>query len=157
MSTAATLPAAAVRIVSSTDERRGRNGRPTCVWARSRRRLVARTRCSPEPRRSASVWLDRRCRPWSTCPRRGPTRATPSPCCTHQHVDTRQIHRLHVSRYIELCGQRNCSENYSKWHNKFIFLNCNQHFSNFKPGFRVLFEKNCFRIFDLKNRPVFTL
>jgi len=28
--------------------------------------------------------------------------------------------------------ERTCAENYNKWHNIF-FLNCNQHFGNFKP------------------------
>ena len=28
---------------------------------------------------------------------------------------------------------RKCAENNNKWHNKFIFLNCSQHFGNFKP------------------------
>jgi len=28
--------------------------------------------------------------------------------------------------------ERKCAENYKKWHNKFIFLNCNQHFANFE-------------------------
>jgi len=26
-----------------------------------------------------------------------------------------------------------CAKKYNKWHSKFIFLNCNQHFGNFKP------------------------
>jgi len=30
------------------------------------------------------------------------------------------------------CRERKCAENYNKWHNIF-FLNCNQHFANFKP------------------------
>ena len=29
--------------------------------------------------------------------------------------------------------ERKCAENYNKWHNKVICLNCNQHFGNFKP------------------------
>ena len=29
--------------------------------------------------------------------------------------------------------ERKCAENYTKWHNEFIFLNCSQHFNNFKP------------------------
>ena len=29
--------------------------------------------------------------------------------------------------------EQKCAENYNKWHNKIIFLNCNQHFVNFKP------------------------
>jgi len=39
--------------------------------------------------------------------------------------------------------KRKRAENYNKWHNNFIFLNCNQHFGNFKPqhSFRVLFDK----------------
>ena len=34
---------------------------------------------------------------------------------------------------VFLYRERKCAVNYNKWHNKLIFLNCNQHFANFKP------------------------
>jgi len=38
--------------------------------------------------------------------------------------------------------ERNCVENYNKRHNNFFFLNCNQHFGNFKPQhFPSAFDK----------------
>jgi len=39
--------------------------------------------------------------------------------------------------------QRNCAENYNKWHNRIFFLNCNQHFDNISNhnSFPVLFDK----------------
>ena len=44
-----------------------------------------------------------------------------------------------------------CAENYNKWHNKFIFLNCNQHFGNFEPQqFPGAVWQDCFRYFILK-------
>ena len=39
-----------------------------------------------------------------------------------------------IGHYLQCSHkERNCAENYNKWRNKFFFLNCNQHFSNFEP------------------------
>ena len=29
--------------------------------------------------------------------------------------------------------EQKCAKNYNNWHSKIFFLNCNQHFDNFKP------------------------
>jgi len=49
-----------------------------------------------------------------------------------QQVDpvTRHVHWSHVSA-SQLYRERKCAENYNKWQKKF-FLNCSQHFGNFK-------------------------
>ena len=52
------------------------------------------------------------------------------------HRDAGQVSLLPHSHLAMawLCNrERKCAENYNKWHNKNFFLNCSQHFGNFKP------------------------
>ena len=70
----------------------------------------------------------------------GPTRCLMRPCL--RMSATSLVLNADGAYALISYRERKCAKNYNKWHNKFIFLSCNQHFGNSKPWqFRVLFDK----------------
>jgi len=52
---------------------------------------------------------------------------------TDRQTDRQTLEAVSVNNLQALYMERECAENYNKWHNKIVFLNCNQHLGNFKP------------------------